>query len=1581
MEGKPVLSPRFPRCAPPRSGLCRSNSRSPTRPFKLADDILSDLSPATTLEAFTNPSGKLKASIEAATPSERAFGLRATLASNKIQEWVEELSGWPWPAEGGSSGFEMPVVERRKPSIQDGDQAQRNSNHGSEHNQEPKYIGSLLSTEVERYENRIDDITMDMEDLDVEAIKRRVLDTHFSSRSRPSSSGSNASPMSSLFASYIRMDDFTAVITATVLQSLPILSKLTRLMENWNVRLTVLRHIPPLVWALDDAEVALKSGWATIGTPEQSPAGKEQQPDLSYLTRETFEIMRGVLQDKVTRLGQDLDFLLDTLEGRQDTLPEAWLDRMETLENDYGLWVVSGDRKVREGEWARMAKARQEEEDARKLREAEAAQTARRNAEQEAEEAARKRAEKGAEEAEIARLKAEYEAEEAARLQTLNLAQEAEAARLEAEQEVREAAQQRALRDAEAAKIIAEDEAREGARIRALKNQGEAAQSQAEEETLEAAKQKAVQVGQGAESAQLLGERESDEVAERKAHAMEQIKIQAQQDFADAVSHKLKNDAESAEAQRKELSEATRQRGLLLAEALLASKRKADQERTAQNMAQLRTDMLTVDTTGAEDTDQRQDAAQKTHDERSSELISGNTTSNAGPESPQHPDTDCDICVDLQQDETQSPLQAPATVTGSAVSSPSIQTRDSVCSLVACDMDGAAKPRISQYAPFDGGYEESDPAIRETQVAIFSNDMITSPGLASPVNLDDSFPQTPTSMLSTSGEVFTSPTSESSIPSPNAKISRFENAFPSYTQRTSHEQKISDANSTTSIRASGTPVRSPVFTDGANDQSVSGESAIQTATNHGDVAVESPTYEFLHGADAQGQQSDRECSPSSTSADLVSSSAELTPELREAQYPEYFPSPASFAGSPNASAHDSAPTTPSMALPSIPVTLNPPGTDIRTPMKSGASFEQSLSWDDSCISVLSPVAEEKMSACTELQNVDGPCEPCELAIRELTPNEDDHLNDIPILGRMIPTPRTDSSAEDGSVSSQEGAAKVTFYGAAGSGYSISVPLDGSSTQTNDALPITYVSCETVNLEEECILDTAENPPTLVALSPGMWMVVPPQTVTSISLTGGSPAKPASNGSPGTGLSRRDSLSSDASTVINGRVSESPCSPISEDVSELFEDDEQSPSAGRKGHRAGDFYDRSPSGSPPGKLQRPPLHFPKRAPATPSSSTAPATPLATFATPLEAPFFDNIDLSTTPMMNSPKKANSDEQMQQQISSLLESIPARIQLSTEVERTTVVPQTVRTKRSQRSLTPSFRPSSSMSNCSTSRAPTPSFTLAPAYGKPGSRHRPQSNNPEIKLYHLSRSTSEAPIKLFVRLVGEHGERVMVRVGGGWADLGEYLKEYASHHGRRSTVEVGDKVEIQDLPARNVSSSSIATIRNGRASPMPSRPQSVLERERSASASGLRVRKTRRSVGEFSSSSDSVGPARISDARCPSTPIPSTSRAQSQHRDSPPSAASSVDTDRSSRLSWTDEDSSLGLAGPKSKRVVISERDQEWVESMKEKVKMASAEKERRERASMAKAGNAKVEGKESFGEMEKIRGTKRLFMKSGH
>ncbi len=209
---------------------------------------------------------------------------------------------------------------------------------------------------------------------------------------------------------------------------------------------------------------------------------------------------------------------------------------------------------------------------------------------------------------------------------------------------------------------------------------------------------------------------------------------------------------------------------------------------------------------------------------------------------------------------------------------------------------------------------------------------------------------------------------------------------------------------------------------------------------------------------------------------------------------------------------------------------------------------------------------------------------------------------------------------------------------------------------------------------------------------------------------------------------------------------------------------------------------------------------------------------------------------------------------------------------------------------------------------------------------------------MYHLSRSDGQAPIRLLIRCVGENGERVMVRVGGGWADLGEYLKEYASHHGRRSATP-GD-VEIKDLPR-------VSTTRgSGTGSSPASRPASALE----SPITPLLVRKTRRSVGE-----DSM-------PKLPKTPLALVSTTQS---DTPPSDASTRSRS-SSRLSWTEEDSSLGMAGPRAKQIEMSDESKAWVESVKEKVRIASSEHKPPEPRSSSS----------NFGEIGKVGATRRLF-----
>jgi hypothetical protein len=205
------------------------------------------------------------------------------------------------------------------------------------------------------------------------------------------------------------------------------------------------------------------------------------------------------------------------------------------------------------------------------------------------------------------------------------------------------------------------------------------------------------------------------------------------------------------------------------------------------------------------------------------------------------------------------------------------------------------------------------------------------------------------------------------------------------------------------------------------------------------------------------------------------------------------------------------------------------------------------------------------------------------------------------------------------------------------------------------------------------------------------------------------------------------------------------------------------------------------------------------------------------------------------------------------------------------------------------------------------------------------------------------------------------MVRVGGGWADLGEYLREYASHHGRRSGGKE-DKVEIQDLGSRNVSGASMvsssSTLRgSGRASPSP-RPPSALDTERPMSS--LFIRKTRKSDAD-----STIAAASTISLRSPSTPITFTSQTANR-LNTPPSATSSSEV-------------GLGLAGPKSKNVKISERDEEWVESMKEKVRIASMGKEMKDPKQREREEKEVRRDRGSLGELDRVGGTKRLFKKS--
>ncbi|KAI1375149.1 hypothetical protein F4677DRAFT_142054 [Hypoxylon crocopeplum] len=335
----------------------RSSSQSPARHHhRLGDDLLSQLSPNIAVDALRSPTGALKTCMDQASASEQAFAMNTAIASKKIRDWLDELSSWPWPKGSGSAGFEMPPAKRRKlfePETPRADQ--KGKLPESSPSFDTDYLGSLPATEFDRYEKRVEQIQQDLDDLDLEDIKNQVLHNHILPLSRPGSPFSEGGRSVTSVSMFAKMEDLTAVVTAITIQALPNLSRLSRLLNTWGVRLLVLEKVPSLLTMIVDAEVALRSGWNAIesvgATPIKSSGHEDHTKDkLPGLSRKDFDVMKHVIQQKVTKPGRALDYMLDTLEGSMDTLPDEWLDQMEEIERDYALWETTAERKVQASE-------------------------------------------------------------------------------------------------------------------------------------------------------------------------------------------------------------------------------------------------------------------------------------------------------------------------------------------------------------------------------------------------------------------------------------------------------------------------------------------------------------------------------------------------------------------------------------------------------------------------------------------------------------------------------------------------------------------------------------------------------------------------------------------------------------------------------------------------------------------------------------------------------------------------------------------------------------------------------------------------------------------------------------------------------------------------------------------------------------------------------------------------------------------------------------------------------------------------------------------------------------------------------
>lgn len=310
-----------------KRNFSRSPERSPIRKAQFAarelDPLLKDLSPDSTLEALQEADAvtgshaeknALAASISDATEWERKIGIRAAIAAKKLREWTEEVTDWPWPNlqdRAWGAGFLAPKTNEKE--IQG-------------------YLGSLPKQTVHRYDERLDEIWDAIETLGMDELKGYV-----------SSSHSTTPNQVETMPNYGRMRDFTALITATVIQSLPVLANLHILLETWLTRLTVLRGLPDLLAGLERAKLALDSANGILNNEKSN----------RWIDRNEVETTKQLFADQIGKLGKDMDRLLDLLQDQEDSLPMAWIDLLEDTERKYGEWVSKAENIVLRNEMAK----------------------------------------------------------------------------------------------------------------------------------------------------------------------------------------------------------------------------------------------------------------------------------------------------------------------------------------------------------------------------------------------------------------------------------------------------------------------------------------------------------------------------------------------------------------------------------------------------------------------------------------------------------------------------------------------------------------------------------------------------------------------------------------------------------------------------------------------------------------------------------------------------------------------------------------------------------------------------------------------------------------------------------------------------------------------------------------------------------------------------------------------------------------------------------------------------------------------------------------------------------------------------
>ena len=253
-------------------------------------------------------------------------------AGKRLTEWHREIEKWSWPT--AHNAFETPGHHDVSEQAQHGKSTSEETEDAYGNGQ--RYWGSLAARRVIEYENRIEEIRDTMLALELDDLKMHIRDAHFSSAGSRSSSITASDYSEATTTSYRQLDDFTAILTTTVMQALPVVFRLEALLSTWQARLATLRAVPGFTNALDRTQQEMAAACRLTNHSEET--GSED------LSRPLILGLKARLESQIRDLGQRLDYMLDLLEGRQDSLPEVWIDHLERLEAAFCDWAVEAER-------------------------------------------------------------------------------------------------------------------------------------------------------------------------------------------------------------------------------------------------------------------------------------------------------------------------------------------------------------------------------------------------------------------------------------------------------------------------------------------------------------------------------------------------------------------------------------------------------------------------------------------------------------------------------------------------------------------------------------------------------------------------------------------------------------------------------------------------------------------------------------------------------------------------------------------------------------------------------------------------------------------------------------------------------------------------------------------------------------------------------------------------------------------------------------------------------------------------------------------------------------------------------------